>query len=139
AIDREGNVVARAEGAYSRGQPVAVCAQLDTVFPRDTDVAVARDGNRVVGPGICDNGRGLAAMLAVAAVMQHCGTSVASAVEFVATTGEGGAGGLRGARHYFASATPAAAPILDGAGDARLVNGALGSRRCRIEYRGPGG
>lgn len=138
-LDGAGNVVARAPGAYA-GAPVVVCAHLDTVFPHGTDVAVARDGNRVVGPGICDNGRGLAAMIAMAAVMQRCRTTFATAVEFVATTGEEGAGDLRGAKHYFSGAArPFATVVLDGAGDERVVNTALGSRRYRIAYHGPGG
>jgi acetylornithine deacetylase/succinyl-diaminopimelate desuccinylase-like protein len=137
--DDAGNVVARAPGAPALA-PVVVCAHLDTVFPAGTDVAVVRDGHRVVGPGICDNGRGLAAMIAMAAAMQRCRTPFATAVEFVATTGEEGAGDLRGAKHYFTGAPrPVATIVLDGAGDERIVNTALGARRFRIAYHGPGG
>ena len=138
-IDGAGNVVARAPGAYA-GEPVVVCAHLDTVFPEHTNLAVERDGARLVGPGICDNGRGLAVMLVLARVIQQCSAAFARAVEFVATTGEEGAGDLRGAKFYFAgNARPFAVIALDGAGDDRIVNTALGSRRFRIAYRGPGG
>src|SRR5438067_993622 len=64
--DAAGNVVGRRPGRRSL-PPVVVCAHLDTVFPHGTDLAVRRDGTRLVGPGINDNGRGLAAMLAIAA------------------------------------------------------------------------
>lgn len=139
SIDDAGNVVARAAGAYA-GEPVVVCAHLDTVFPEHTNLAIERDGSRLVGPGICDNGRGLAAMLVLARVIQRCSAAFARAVEFVATTGEEGAGDLRGAKFYFArNAPPFAVIALDGAGDDRIVNTALGSRRFRIAYRGPGG
>jgi tripeptide aminopeptidase len=138
-IDAAGNVVARAPGAYV-GAPVVVCAHLDTVFPAETDLSVVREGNRVVGPGICDNGRGLAVMVMLAQVVQRCRTALARAVEFVATTGEEGLGDLSGAKHHFAnSPRPFAVLALDGAGDERVVNTALGSRRFRIAYRGPGG
>ena len=62
-------------------------------------------------------------------------------VEFVATTGEEGLGDLRGAKHYFATAGAgaSAAIALDGAGDERIVHRALGSRRFRVTFRGPGG
>jgi acetylornithine deacetylase/succinyl-diaminopimelate desuccinylase-like protein len=138
--DDAGNVIARAAGAYA-GAPVVVCAHLDTVFPAETDLAVRRDGRRLVGPGICDNGRGLAVMLTLARVLRTCGDVLARAVEFVATTGEEGTGDLRGARHYLArgSRPPLAVIALDGAGDERIVNTGLGSRRFRVMYRGPGG
>lgn len=137
--DEAGNVIARARDTDAR-PGVVVCAHLDTVFPEGTDVAVARDGHRVIGPGICDNSRGLAVMLALATVLERQGTSLAGSVEFVATTGEEGAGDLRGAKHYFSGAAPPrAAVVLDGAGDERIVNTALGARRFRVAYRGPGG
>lgn len=136
--DGAGNVVARA-GAYA-GAPVVVCAHLDTVFPETVDLAIRRDGPRVVGPGICDNGRGLAVMLVLARIVQKCSGAFARGVEFVATTGEEGAGDLRGAKHYFARAgRPFAVIALDGAGDERIVNTALGSRRFRVAFQGPGG
>jgi acetylornithine deacetylase/succinyl-diaminopimelate desuccinylase-like protein len=138
-VDEAGNVIARTPGAYAAA-PVVVCAHLDTVFPADTRLDVRREGNRLVGPGICDNGRGLAVMLAVAGVVRRCRAAFARAIEFVATTGEEGAGDLRGAKHYFARSSPPFAVIaIDGAGDERVVNTALGSRRFRISYHGPGG
>jgi tripeptide aminopeptidase len=138
-VDAAGNVVARTPGAYAEA-PVVVCAHLDTVFPAETRLDVRREGTRLVGPGICDNGRGLAVMLAIARVVERCRAAFARAVEFVATTGEEGAGDLRGAKHYFARSQPAFAVVaLDGAGDDRIVNTALGSRRFRATYHGPGG
>lgn len=138
-LDAAGNVVARAPGAYADA-PVVVCAHLDTVFPADTCLAIRRDGQRLAGPGICDNGRGLAVMLVLARLIQRCSATFARGIEFVATTGEEGAGDLRGAKHYFATGPrPFAVIALDGAGDERIVNTALGSRRFRIVYHGPGG
>jgi tripeptide aminopeptidase len=138
-LDAEGNVVARSPGAYAAA-PVVVCAHLDTVFPASTLLEIRQIGARVVGPGICDNGRGLAVMLGLARTIQACRASFARPIEFVATTGEEGAGDLRGAKHYFATGPrPFAVIALDGAGDERIVNTALGSRRFRVAYRGPGG
>jgi di/tripeptidase len=59
----------------------------------------------------------------------------------VATVGEEGLGDLRGAKHLFATSSeaPAAVVALDGAGDERVVHRALGSRRYRVTFRGPGG
>jgi tripeptide aminopeptidase len=137
--DDAGNVIARMAGSAA-GAPVVVCAHLDTVFPAETVLDIQRDGDRITGPGICDNGRGIAAMIAVARVMQQRSATLKRPVDFVGTTGEEGAGDLRGARHYFANSPPPYAVIaIDNTGDERIVNSALGSRRFRVEYRGPGG
>jgi acetylornithine deacetylase/succinyl-diaminopimelate desuccinylase-like protein len=138
--DAAGNVVGRRRGTQDL-PPVSICAHLDTVFPRGTDLSIRRDGARLVGPGINDNGRGLAVMLALAAEIDGVRLRSRHPIEFVATTGEEGAGDLRGAKHYFASRGRDAHAVvaLDGAGDERIIHRALGSRRFRVSYSGPGG
>jgi tripeptide aminopeptidase len=138
--DAAGNVIGRRVGV-ERGPAVAVCAHLDTVFPRGTAVRVRHDGDLLMGPGIGDNGRGLAAMLALAEEIDGVRLRTQWPIDFVATTGEEGSGDLRGAKAFFAAAHAdvAAAVALDGAGDERIVHRGLGSRRYRITFRGPGG
>ncbi len=135
-IDEVGNVIARSgEGV---GPPVLIAAHLDTVFPEATPLSIERHESRVVCPGICDNARGLAAMLAIAQAFSP--PRSARPIEFVATVGEEGTGDLLGAKHYFAHApAPFAMVALDGAGDERIVNVGLGSRRFRVAFSGPGG
>jgi len=139
-LDAAGNVIGRRPGRTDE-ERVAVCAHLDTVFPRDVALDVRREGGRLVGPGINDNGRGLAVMLALARELAGGAVVTERSIDFVATTGEEGAGDLRGAKHYFAGEGRDAAAMLalDGAGDERVVHRALGSRRFRVEYRGAGG
>src|SRR5215831_11230527 len=138
--DAAGNVIGRRAGT-TRLSPVVICAHLDTVFPRSTDLSVRRDGERLIGPGINDNGRGLAVMLALAGAVDGVRLRSRRPIEFVATTGEEGIGDLRGAKYYFAGrGSDAHATIaLDGAGDERIIHRALGSRRFRVSYAGPGG
>jgi acetylornithine deacetylase/succinyl-diaminopimelate desuccinylase-like protein len=138
--DEAGNVIGTREGAASE-PPVVICAHLDTVFPRAVGLRVQRDGLRLLGPGIGDNGRGLAAMLALAGVIDGTALRTRAPVVFVATTGEEGSGDLRGAKALFAHemSHAAAAIALDGAGDERIVHRALGSRRFRVHFRGAGG
>ena len=136
--DAAGNVVGW-RGAERDDAPVVVCAHLDTVFPRDTALRVRIDGPRLVGPGIGDNGRGLAAMLALAEEIDGRNVRTQRPIQFVATTGEEGAGDLRGVKHLFTSGRAAAVIALDGAGDERIVHRALGSRRYRIAFAGSGG
>jgi len=138
--DGAGNVIGRRPGSHDV-EPVVLCAHLDTVFPRGTDLSVRRDGERLVGPGINDNGRGLAVMLALATEIDGVRLRTVRPVEFVATTGEEGIGDLRGAKEYFATRgrDAHAAIAIDGAGDERIIHRALGSRRFRISFTGPGG
>jgi tripeptide aminopeptidase len=139
-VDDAGNVIGRRSGRRD-APPVAVCAHLDTVFPLETPLAVRREGERYVGPGITDNGRGLAVMLALAAAIDGREFAPDRPVEFVGTTGEEGNGDLRGVKHYFAHADPrpVAMIALDGAGDQRITHRALGARRYRVTFDGPGG
>jgi tripeptide aminopeptidase len=134
-MDAAGNVVARI--GRSDEPAVTVCAHLDTVYATDDAPDPRREGMLISGPGICDNGRGLAALIALAVPLRPHASDLP--IELVATTGEEGAGDLRGAKHHVANAHPLALIAIDGAGDERIVNTALGSRRFHIAYRGPGG
>lgn len=148
AADGAGNVLARLPPASGGGgaappAPVIVAAHLDTVFPAGVDVSVKRHGDRLVGPGIADNARGLAALLSVAHALVGAGIGTRRPVVFAATVGEEGAGDLRGVKELFREGSPwrcaAAFIALDGTGNRRIVNRALGSRRFRITVTGAGG
>ena len=138
--DAVGNVVGARSGTTSDA-PILVCAHLDTVFPEGTAVGVARDGRQLAGPGIVDNSRGLAAMLALAEAVDGTTLRTRRPIIFAATVGEEGAGDLRGAKHLFSrlGTMPAACIALDGAGDDRIVHRALGARRLRVTFHGVGG
>lgn len=141
--DAVGNVLGewRPEGAD--GAPVVVAAHLDTVFAADTDVEPRRKGKRIHAPGITDNCRGMAGMLAVARALAGSGIAAGHPVVFAATVGEEGIGDLRGVKHLFREngglQDAAAFVALDGSGMRRIVHRAIGSRRLRIEAEGPGG
>ena len=139
-IDRANNVIATRPGRDD-AQPVLVCAHLDTVFARDVSLTFRRDGARLTGPGIGDNGRGLAAMLAIAEEIDGAIVRTRRPIVFVATACEEGAGDLRGAKYLFDNLEdePIATIAIDGAGDERVVHKALGSRRYHIDFRGAGG
>lgn len=124
--------------------PVVVSAHLDTVFGPEVTLDVARRGARLEGPGIADNARGLAALIALAHAITKAGITPRKPILLAATVGEEGAGNLRGVRHLLnggppAPLRPSAFIALDGAGLQRIVHRALGSRRYRATFRGPGG
>ena len=139
-LDGAGNVIAERPGLYGTS-PVVMCAHLDTVFAASDNVTVRHEGRRVAGRGIGDNARGLAAMIAIAETMQRSALQTERPVICVATVGEEALGDLRGAKHYFEGQgrNAHAAIIIDGPGDERVVHRAVGSRRWRIRFAGPGG
>jgi tripeptide aminopeptidase len=115
------------------------------VFGAEVDVAVARRGHRLEGPGISDNARGLAALVAVAEAMVTARVPTARPILFAATVGEEGSGDLRGVKYLLngkwetENGKPAAFIALDGAGLERVIHRALGSKRYHVTFRGPGG
>jgi acetylornithine deacetylase/succinyl-diaminopimelate desuccinylase-like protein len=155
STDAAGNLLAARPGVHNEAPAVALSAHLDTVFPATTPLHVRRDQARLLGPGISDNGSGLAALYALAAAFHECGIVTATPLLFVANVGEEGEGNLRGMRHLYRKHAAAAAVsvvrdedpapsiaqliALDGAGDENIISQALGSRRFEVVITGPGG
>ena len=139
--DEIGNVFGVHPGGGSRS--VAVSAHIDTVFPATTPLNIRQQGSRLYGPGVADNGAGIAAILAVAGAIRAARIPHTLPFIFIGDVGEEGEGDLRGMRHVFA--TPrwrdsiAYSVIVDGAGSDTVVAEALGSRRFEVIVRGPGG
>src|SRR5213594_3052330 len=173
-IDEAGNVSGWVNGNGGKGKgegvaPVVLSAHLDTVFGPDVDVSVERRGRRLEGPGISDNARGSAALVAVAEAVVTAQVRTARPILFAATVGEEGSGDLRGVKYLLnggrgkggdgggvkhrrrggggrgegemvhTTPAPAAFIALDGAGMERIVHRALGSRRYHVTFRGPEG
>ena len=141
-IDEEGNCLGLLLGT-SPSPLLVVSAHLDTVFAADTDFTVVRSGSRLLAPGIADDGCGLAALIALARVLQAEKIRPEGSILFVGTVGEEGEGNLRGVRHLLTRGRWAskveAFLSFDGPGVDRITNRALGSRRYRVEIAGPGG
>jgi tripeptide aminopeptidase len=143
-MDRAGNVVASLAG--KRDSPsVAVTAHLDTVLaPRTSDEIKAMGDGRLLGPGVSDNGAGLAALLALAAAWSASRPVADTALTpvLVANVGEEGEGNLSGMRYLCRPANGAkfrAFLVLDGPSMDHITCQALASRRFDVVITGPGG
>ena len=139
-IDKEGNVLGDRPGAQPRPRLV-FSAHLDTVFPEGTDVKVKRDGNVLRGPGIGDDCRGLAVVLAVIRAMNQAKVQTPGTITFVGTVGEEGLGDLRGVKYLFNEGMKGQIDrfvSLDGTG-LGITHIAVGSLRYRVTFKGPGG
>jgi tripeptide aminopeptidase len=140
SLDRAGNVVA----TENDGPYVALTAHLDTVLaPRSRDEITVEGDGRFRGPGVSDNGAGLAALLAIGRVWKQCTRLPESrlGLALVANVGEEGEGNLFGMRHLCKAPGRKVESflILDGANTDHITTRGLGSRRFEVTFSGPGG
>jgi len=143
-IDAEGNAMGLHRGTGPAGGPVIVlAAHLDTVFPEETNVKVRREGTRLHAPGIGDDTRSLAVLLAYARALKANAIKTKYDILFVGNVGEEGPGDLRGVRYLFTKGKykdrVRAFMSMDGTNPERIVTGGVGSKRYRVTYKGPGG
>ncbi|MBE9637098.1 M20/M25/M40 family metallo-hydrolase [Salipiger mangrovisoli] len=140
--DGIGNVLGLRRGR-GNGQVIVVAAHLDTVFPEGTDVTVRREGSKLFAPGVGDDTRGLAALLAFIRALDAAGIETEQDILFVGDVGEEGKGDLRGIRHLFEEGgyreKIAGFFTIDGLEVGEITTGAVGSLRYRVSFRGPGG
>jgi di/tripeptidase len=147
-IDRAGNVIGQRPQLRSKTDVslVALTAHLDTVLaPRSAaDVTMGGDGG-FLGPGVSDNGSGLAGLLAMAKVINDSPSlsDLPLPLLLVANVGEEGEGNLSGMRYFCrpngSGARAGAFVVLDGPSLDHITVRALASRRFEITVTGPGG
>ena len=139
-IDKAGNVVGVRPGKAAHPN-VVLAAHLDTVFPEGTNVKVTREGAVLKGPGIGDDCRGLAVILAVARALNEGHVETPGTITFVADVGEEGLGDLRGMKELFGATLRGQIDkfiSVDGTG-LGITNTGVGSNRYKVTFRGPGG
>jgi tripeptide aminopeptidase len=139
-VDKAGNVLGEYPGAAAHPHLV-LAAHLDTVFPEGTDVKVKREGALLKGPGIGDDCRGLAVMVAIVREMKRANVRTPGSITFVANVGEEGLGDLRGVKELFKVTLKDQIDrfvSIDGTG-VHVTNVAVGSHRYRVTFKGPGG
>jgi len=144
-MDAEGNVmgIRRGTGNAADRPVLAVLAHLDTVFPEGTDVKVKRDGTKLMAPGVGDDTRGLALILSIVRAMDAARFQTPKDILFVGNVGEEGEGDLRGVKYLLQKGKYKdrikSFISIDGGDQGPIVNGALGSKRYRVTFKGPGG
>jgi tripeptide aminopeptidase len=141
-MDPEGNVMGIRRGGVA-GSMLAVLSHLDTVFPEGTDVRVKRRGTRLMAPGIGDDTRALALMLAVIRAMNAVKLQTATDILFVGNVGEEGEGDLRGVKYLLQKGKYKDRIkqflAIDGGDQGSITRGGVGSKRYRVLFKGPGG
>lgn len=137
--DKEGNVIAVRPGTGG-GPRLVLSAHLDTVFPAATDLTIKEKAGVLFAPGIGDDARGLAELLAVARALDATDIKTVGDVWFVATVGEEGLGDLRGVKALLRDNKAIDGFIsIDGLRPERITYIAVASHRFRVSFKGPGG
>ncbi|MEZ5345708.1 MAG: M20/M25/M40 family metallo-hydrolase [Pyrinomonadaceae bacterium] len=141
-VDAAGNVIGERMGTGGKGAPTLVlAAHLDTVFDENTELITKREGTVIKLPGISDDGRGLTLLLAIIKTLEKHDIKTFGNIYFVANVGEEGLGDLKGVRHLFGEELKGKIThfiSIDGAG-LGITTGAVGSKRYRVTFSGPGG
>jgi tripeptide aminopeptidase len=139
-VDAAGNVIGVRPGKAARPNLV-FAAHLDTVFPEGTNVKVTREGDILKAPGIGDDCRGLAVMLAVIRALNDGHVETPGTITFVADVGEEGLGDLRGMKTLFFDSLKGQIDkfvSVDGTG-LGVTHIGVGSNRYKVTFKGPGG
>ena len=138
--DKIGNVIGERPGAAGK-EVVLLVAHLDTVFPAGTDVRVKQSGTRLDGPGISDNGAGLAAMVGLSKALAESRLRTTKTIVLAGDVGEEGEGNLRGIRALVESYNSRLAAVIavDGASTDHITTQGIASRRFEVSITGPGG
>ena len=102
-IDSEGNVL----GCYPGNRSRSRTAMRHAVGPHRHSISAPHSDCSVGGAqspgsaGACDNGAGVAGLLAVAAALESCGIELPCDLLFAGNVGEEGEGDLRGMRYLY--------------------------------------
>ncbi len=138
-IDDHGNVLGYRRGK-GNGPTIVIDAHVDTVFPFGSAKEVKEIDGILHCPGICDDTRGLAAILGIARALENNNIYTEGDLLFLATVQEEGMGGLGGMRKFLPDHPEVDGFLcLDGSNAARLVYQATGLRTFEIIFRGIGG
>jgi len=139
-IDTAGNVRGRRPGAGA-GPGLAMAAHLDTVFPKDTNVKVRREGARLHAPGIGDNSVAIAGLLAMLEALNGAGLQTQGDLYLASNACEEGLGDLRGMKAFMADVKGRVDAVIavEGMKVNRIIHVAVGSRRYKATYTTEGG
>ena len=130
-VDEVGNVLGTWKGT-GNGPRIMVAGHTDTVFPRETDLTLKKEGECYSCPGIGDDTRAVAELLSLARAMKATGIR------------EEGLGDLRGIKHVFKDMADTEGHYdgfvsIDDKNTSGIIYQAVGSERYLVTFHGTGG
>ena len=140
-IDEVGNVLGTWKGT-GNGPRIMIAGHTDTVFPRETDLTLKKEGERYSCPGIGDDTRAVAELLSLARALNATGIHGEGDIVFCANVCEEGLGDLRGLKHAFrdmANGHYDGFVSIDDKNTSGIIYQAVGSERYLVTFHGTGG
>lgn len=136
--DELSNALAVIPGKTGEGN-ILICAHMDTVFPEKVDHTVAIQPNSVTGPGIADNGVGLAALVSLPLILKKLNLTFNSNIILMGTTRSLGKGDLEGLRFFLkhSKMTITNGICLEGVRLGRISYSSIGMLRGELTYKIP--
>lgn len=138
SIDEKSNALAVIPGKTGEGN-ILLCAHMDTVFPEKTDHTVSIQPNMVTGPGVADNGVGLAALVTLPLILEKLDLKFNSNIILIGTSRSLGKGDLEGLRFFLkhSKMTITSGICLEGVRLGRISYSSIGMLRGELSYKIP--
>lgn len=138
-MDRVGNVMGFVRGKHARPK-VVLEAHLDTVFGKETKLAITEKDGRIYCPGIGDDTAGLACVLSVVRAIRHAGLIPAGSLMIGGVVGEEAPGNSRGVIELMETQADIDAYVaVETCWTKRITRGGIACRRWELVFKGPGG
>lgn len=138
SIDEKSNALAVIPGLKGE-RNILLCAHMDTVFPEKTDHTVAILPDLVTGPGVADNGVGLAALVTLPFILEKLKLKFNSNIILIGTSRSLGKGDLEGLRFFLkhSKMTISNGLCLEGVRLGRISYSSIGMLRGELSYKIP--
>jgi tripeptide aminopeptidase len=118
---------------------ILIVGHMDTVFDTKVDHTITVEPRRIIGPGVGDNGLGLAVIATLPLVLQHLNIKPKSNIILMGSAQSLGMGNIRGLRFFLDHTDlPINAGIcVEGVKLGRISYSSIGMMRCGISFSVP--
>jgi tripeptide aminopeptidase len=136
--DEKGNALGIIPG-NSRDSHILVVAHLDTIFPSNVDHTITVQPDKVIGPGVGDNGLGLATLATLPMILEKLDIKFESNLILMGSSRSLGHGDIEGLRFFLDNfKKPITAGIcIEGVKLGRLSYSSIGMLRGELKYQVP--
>lgn len=138
STDEMGNALGILPGRTGE-RNIMIVAHLDTVFDESVDHSVSVQPDKIIGPGVGDNGMGLATIASLPLILEHLGIYLDSNLILMGSAQSLGRGNIEGLRFFLSHAQiPIHEAIcVEGVAIGRLSYASIGMMRCEIDITIP--
>ncbi len=138
STDEKGNGLGIIPGETGE-RNILIVGHLDTVFDAKVDHTISVEPHRIIGPGVGDNGLGIAVIATLPLILQHLNIKTKSNIILMGSAQSLGMGNIRGLRFFLDHTDmPIHAGIcVEGVKLGRISYSSIGMMRCGINFSVP--